>query len=529
MDIDGEVWASPPSIGCDEYYSDALTGPLAAAILADHTSTVPGFALSFAAQTWGRTSGTRWDFGDGTAISNRGYAAHAWAALGDYPVVLTAFNEDNPAGVSTTTTVHVASQIIHCVSQSSTNPVAPYTSWSTAATNIQDAIDAVYFAPKALVQVSDGVYGSGGRFFPTPTSAMNRVYVNAVITVASVNGPEVTVIQGQKAAGGGNGSNAVRCVGLTNGAVLVGFTLTNGATYSSDYGGGLLCFGGGVVSNCVLTGNSAYFGGGSCRGTLNNCTLTGNSAVSSGGGAYYSTLNNCTLTCNSALTNGGGAFYGTLNNCIVHYNSAPTGSNYFSATLNYCCTTPAPGSGAGNLTNEPLFVDQAASNLRLQTNSPCINSGLNSYAKELTDLDGSPRIVGGTVDIGAYECQSPALLDYYLWLQYYGLPTGSSTLYADSDLDGLNNWQEWQCRTVPTNALSALRMVGATSAGTNVIVTWQSVAGASYFLERGANLAGYSQLSLRATNLLGQAGTTSYTDTNAVGRVQLFYRVGVGN
>ena len=65
-------------------------------------------------------------------------------------------------------------------------------------------------------------------------------------------------------------------------------------------GGGAWCETSGVLSNCVLSGNSASSdGGGSCGGTLNNCMLTGNSA-SYGGGASYGTLNNCTLTGNSA-------------------------------------------------------------------------------------------------------------------------------------------------------------------------------------------------------------------------------------
>ena len=549
MDIDGEAWASPPSIGCDEYHADALTGPLAAAILADRTSTVPGFALSFAAQTWGRTSGTYWDFGDGMAISNRACATHAWAALGDYPVVLTAYNKDNSTGVSATTMVHVASQVIHYVYQNSTNPVAPYTSWPTAAANIQDAIDAVYCSPKALVLVSNGVYSSGGRVCSGYYSiTMNRVYVNDSITVGSVNGPEVTIILGQKAVGGGNGDNAVRCVCLTNRSVLVGFTLTNGATLPSDHGGGVYCINASVVSNCVLTGNSASSGGGSYYGYLNNCTLIGNSALTDGGGAYGGVLKNSTLAGNSSyrgggasstsLANctvvnnlawdfGGGVANSTLANCIVAYNTAWTDPNYTASTLGYCCTSPFPTGGLGNIAVPPLFVDYVGGNLYLQPNSPCINSGLNSYASGLTDLDGNPRIVGGTVDIGAYECQSPALLDYYLWLQSYGLPTGTSSLYADYDHDGLNNWQEWQCQTVPTNALSALRMVAATPAGTNVIVTWQSVAGVRYFLERGTNVAAYPKLWLLATNIFSQGGTTSYADTNAPSLSPLFYRVGV--
>jgi hypothetical protein len=40
----------------------------------------------------------------------------------------------------------------------------------------------------------------------------------------------------------------------------------------------------------------------------------------------------------------------------------------------------------------------------LQANSPCINAGNNGYVVSATDLDGNPRIVGGTVDVGAYEC-----------------------------------------------------------------------------------------------------------------------------
>jgi hypothetical protein len=69
---------------------------------------------------------------------------------------------------------------------------------------------------------------------------------------------------------------------------------------------------------------------------------------------------------------------------------------------------PLATSGAGNLTNAPLFVNQAGGDYHLQTSSPCINSGNNTYAAGTNDLDGNLRITGGTVDIGAYEFQSPS-------------------------------------------------------------------------------------------------------------------------
>jgi hypothetical protein len=114
-------------------------------------------------------------------------------------------------------------------------------------------------------------------------------------------------------------------------------------------------------------------------------------------------------------------------------------------------------------------------------------------------------------------------------LQQYGLPTDGSADYTDTDGDGMNNWQEWRCGTSPTDANSALRLLSGQPAGTIVTVTWQSVAGVNYFLERSTNLGASGPFTPLATNLPGQPGTTAYTDTNGAGAWPHFYRVGVGN
>jgi len=184
-------------------------------------------------------------------------------------VVVWAYNESYPDGVSAIVTVHVVEQPVHYVALNSSSPVAPYSSWATAARNIQDAVDVASFAG-ALVLVSNGVYQTGGRVVDGATT--NRVAVTKLLTMRSVNGSEVTVI---------DGGRSVRCAYIGDGAALVGFTLTNGA------GGGVWCASASArVANCVLSGNSAYFGGGASGGTLIGCTLTGNSADIQGGGSY---------------------------------------------------------------------------------------------------------------------------------------------------------------------------------------------------------------------------------------------------
>jgi len=443
---------------------------------------------------------------------------------------------------------------VHYVKASvfSSTPVPPFTNWITAATNIQDAVDAT--SAGDFVVVSNGTYNTGGRVvFGTMT---NRVVIDKAVVVQSVNGAASTVIAGLPGTGG-YPSSGFRCVYLTNGAALVGFTLTNGATrgggtdiikeqsgaaawcesanaiisncvlvhsYANELGGGAYqgtlnncvisnntafingggtyganlnnCivsgnklvqgFGGGgaclgTLKNCLISGNSAPMGGGASSNTLNNCLLKNNTAIT-GGGAYYCVLVNCTVVSNTASSGGGGIAGGAVTNSIVYYNN---GGNIFNTkTIAYTCTIPLIGD-TGDISNAPLFVGGTPGNFHLQSSSPCINAGNNACVIGATDLDGNPRIVSGTVDMGAYEFQTPDSVIFYANLQ---MPTNNSS---------------------------------------GITLGWQSVNGLNYFIQRSADLSLQPAFTTIQSNLVGQAGTTSYTDTTALGNGPFFYRVGV--
>jgi hypothetical protein len=193
---------------------------------------------------------------------------------------------------------------------------------------------------------------------------------------------------------------------------------------ATDDGGGILNLNGDVtIKNCIFSRNWAGDAGGgikneSCSPTLVNCVFSGNSAEF-GGGMYNRdwsspTFFNCVFKENSAHEVGGGMrnykSNPVLTNCILWGNTAPSGpqihnySGSSSATISYS-DVQGGWPGAGNINANPLFVDPAIGDYHLLPGSPCINTGDPDYIAEPneTDLDGNPRVIGGRIDMGAYE------------------------------------------------------------------------------------------------------------------------------
>ncbi|MEM1326680.1 MAG: choice-of-anchor Q domain-containing protein [Bacteroidota bacterium] len=272
---------------------------------------------------------------------------------------------------------------------------------------------------------------------------------------------------------------------------------------SANFGGGMYNFSASpTLTNCSFNQNSASEGGGmynsSASPTLTNCSFSQNSASDDGGGMYNSsaspTLTNCSFNQNSASDDGGGIFNSsaspTLTNCSFSQNSANLGGGIFNrssstSTLINCsfsqnsanfggsaynffsslqltnCILWANSSeifndnlgnsvvsfsivqggytGTGNKDQDPLFVDAANGDLRLQSCSPAIDMGDNSANSNSEDLNGNPRIFSGTIDIGAYEFQADNNILYVNQALTTGNNDGTSWANAFNNLQNALN------------------------------------------------------------------------------------------
>ena len=313
------------------------------------------------------------------------------------------------------------------------SPQPPYTNWTDAATNIQDAIDVAEIGDTVLV--TNGTYDAGGKLTPGALAGLkSRVVLDKTVMVRSVNGPAVTAIEGEQ----GIFDLSVRCAYVTNGAVLSGFTLTNGNTrldtagswLFDQCGGGVLLDYGGTVRRCIVTDSYAQNDGGGAvffhGGAMENCLLCDNISGDSGGGAAYfynGRMDNCSVAGNEAgfagSGSGGGVYChggGTSRNSIVYFNYVGSTSNINNWCTNgtgmgfeHCATIPlgAPIFDAPCINSDPGFVDKPNGDFRLVVGSACIDAGTNIWVFGDTDLAGDPRKLGRAPDMGAYEAPVP--------------------------------------------------------------------------------------------------------------------------
>jgi len=228
----------------------------------------------------------------------------------------------------------------HYVSLSGLNNY-PFTNWVDASTNLQTGVDAA--SAGDTVFVSNGVYSTGARVSGDGVS--NRVVVSQAVLIQNASSPSPAIIEGA----GPLGNTAVRCIYLSSGAILDGFTLSNGFTHAGgtwtteQAGGGAWCAADAVLTNCMFIGNTANGpGGGLYGGKGYFCTFTNNTAgngsgTGSGGGLYGTWLYKCTMARNMTFDYGGAASESTLIDCDLVDNVASNSGGQGTAGGAYNC------------------------------------------------------------------------------------------------------------------------------------------------------------------------------------------------
>ena len=194
-----------------------------------------------------------------------------------------------------------------------------------------------------------------------------------------------------------------------------------------------------TITNCSFITNTAIFGGGmaddwTASPVLINCLYSANTAKYGGGlynngSRYYLTgpkFTNCTFTQNSANSGTTLACDSQKNeyrstilmaNCILWDGGDEIWNNDNSTITITYSDIQSSWPGGGNINADPLFVEPGYwavgeddyfwidGDYHLLPDSPCIDAGDPNYVAEPneTGLDGKSRIIGGRIDMGAYE------------------------------------------------------------------------------------------------------------------------------
>ncbi|GAF69002.1 unnamed protein product, partial [marine sediment metagenome] len=224
-----------------------------------------------------------------------------------------------------------------------------------------------------------------------------------------------------------------QCASSTTGTIENNTIIGNSAGSSNTlgYGGGIACWDGSslTIKGNIICDNSSgvlwicwpsiyyAFGGGIFLGDvpsnpptkLINNTIAYNTVKFGYGGGIFLSFPESQIEITNSIFYKNSDYFG-IGGQIAWWSGNPE------PILTYCNYQLSSGvaPGAGNINEDPVFVDPSICDYHLQSTSPCIDVGNNNpviLTGLTTDIDGEDRIQNGTVDMGADEGGAPTLVE----------------------------------------------------------------------------------------------------------------------
>ncbi|MBQ6247219.1 MAG: hypothetical protein IJK04_10160 [Kiritimatiellae bacterium] len=226
---------------------------------------------------------------------------------------------------------------------------------------------------------------------------------------------------------------------VVEGGVVTNCVVTGNDCYTASgramNSSGIYLAGSGVVTHTVVSSNTCSggaYGGGvyMVGGTLRNSLVYGNKALSNASGVYANPttaclIENCTIACNEAKAGAANSIFGLrahgssatqktiVRNTIVYGNTVTAGvaTNLYRNSATYVelynnLSTESfvdSATTAANIVADPRFCDAGAADFRPRI-SPAVDAGqAQEWVATGTDLASGPRVRDARVDIGAYE------------------------------------------------------------------------------------------------------------------------------
>ena len=225
----------------------------------------------------------------------------------------------------------------------------------------------------------------------------SRVVVPKGVALVSDEGADATHIVGASASEEydvqlGLGSNAVRCVFLSAGAKLKGFTLRNGRTNGNSkqedcaFGGGVLGVGSALsfVEDCVISNCMAMYGGAGYAANFKRCRFFHNRAITRSSVTRVSYHDSCIADWNQG--DRPFDYFVMMTNCTI-------GANQKSANggQGYCLVYPTDSEKV--LVVDCLLLGRIHSNVRMRRSAALSTSGVEAAKCEDCILTNSAALV----------------------------------------------------------------------------------------------------------------------------------------